>query len=86
MNGVCTLKYLGMSRVFRTGRMALQHSSCHQEAVEVIHFHCSPSDTCTQLSQENNRKMLLPCVKFLGRQGLGLREDGDENDGNFSSF
>ena len=45
-----------------------------------------------QLSQqyakemENNRNVLmkiLSCIKFLGRQGLALRGDGDESDGNF---
>lgn len=35
---------------------------------------------------ENNQVMLikiLSCVKFLARQGLALRGDGDESDGNF---
>lgn len=33
---------------------------------------------------ENNRVMkILPCIKFLGRQGIALRGDGDESDGNF---
>ena len=42
-----------------------------------------------QLSQEyaremeNNRKMILSCIQFLARQGLPLRGDGDEIDGNF---
>ena len=35
---------------------------------------------------ENNRKMLLrvlSCTRFLAQQGLALRGDGDESDGNF---
>ena len=68
-------------------------SRCHCEAVEVvISLPACCKDVGTQLSQqyakeiENNRKILLKilsCVKFLARQGLALRGDGDESDSNF---
>ena len=68
-------------------------SGCHREAVEVvISLPVSCRDVGAQLSQQyaneldSNRKILLKilsCIKFLGRQGLALRGDGDESDGNF---
>ena len=65
-------------------------SNCHREAVEVIIT--LPATTVhigVQLSQqyaremENNRTMLLSCIQFLAQQGLPLRGEDDESDGNF---
>lgn len=68
-------------------------SSCHREAVEVvITLPATTKDIGEQLVQqhakdkERNRKMLLKImssIRYLARQGLALRGDGDEEDGNF---
>ena len=70
-----------------------QQSSCHREAVEVvITLPATTKDVGEQLVQqlakekESNRKMLLKIlssIRYLARQGLALRGDGDEDDGNF---
>ena len=70
-----------------------EQSSCHREAVEVtITLPATTRDVGEQLCQEHqkeketNRKMLLKvisCIRYLARQGLALRGDGDEQDGNF---
>ena len=70
-----------------------EESSCHREAIEVIiTLPATTAHIGVQLSQqhasemENSHKMLvkiLSCIKFLARQGLALRGDLDENDGNF---
>ena len=70
-----------------------EQSSCHCEAVEVTFtLPATTRDVSEQLSQEHqkeketNRKMLLKvvsCIRYLARQGLALRGDGCEKDGNF---
>ena len=70
-----------------------EHSSCHREAIEVtITLPATTKDVAEQLSQqhskekEENREMLLKIlssIRYLARQGLPLRGDGDEQDGNF---
>ncbi len=68
-------------------------SSCHREAIEVtITLPATTMDVAELLSQQHskekevNRKMLLEIlssIRYLARQGLALRGDGDEQDGNF---
>ena len=70
-----------------------EQSSSHRQAVETTIT--IPSTTvsideqlCHQLSKEKeiNRGMLIKIissVRFLARQGLALRGDGSEDDGNF---
>ena len=70
-----------------------QESKCHREAVEVvITLPKTTVDIGEQLSlqhareKEYNRKYflhILSCIKYLVRQGLALRGDGDERDSNF---
>ena len=70
-----------------------QQSSCHREPVEVvITLPATTKDVGEQLVQQHakekecNRKMLLKImssIRYLTRQGLALRGDGDEDDGNF---
>ena len=70
-----------------------QQSSCHREAVEVlITLPVTTKDGGEQLVQQHskekeyNREMLLKImssIRYLARQGLALRGDGDEDDGNF---
>ena len=70
-----------------------EQSSCHRGAVEVtITLPATTRDVGEQLSKEHQkeketiRKMLLKviyCIQYLARQGLALRGDGDEQDGNF---
>ena len=70
-----------------------EQSSCHREAVEVmVSLPVTTRDIGEMLSQqhakekEGNRKVLLKIlanVKFLARQGLAFRGDGNESDGNF---
>ena len=70
-----------------------EQSSCHQQAVEVmVTLPATTRDIGEMLSQqhakekEGNRKILLKIlsnVRFLARQGLALRGDGDESDSNF---
>ena len=84
-----------------TGRMPLafkKHaaSHCHHEAnLVVITLPATTRHIGVQLSEqyakemEQNRSMLmkiLSCIKGLTRQGLPLRGDGDETDGNFLYF
>ena len=67
-------------------------SGCHRESVEmIINLPASTTHIGVQLSQqfakeiEDNGKMLikiLSCIRYLGRQGLALRGDGNESDGN----
>lgn len=69
-----------------------ERSACHCEAVEVVvTIPSSTQDVGMQLSQqfakqkENNRQALyqiMTSIKFLSRQGLALRGDKDESDGN----
>ena len=69
-----------------------QESKCHHEAVEVvITLPKTTVDIGEQLSlqhareKECNRKYflhILSCIKYLVRQGLALRGDGDERDSN----
>ena len=68
-------------------------SACHRQAVEiVITLPKTTRDVGEQLSREhavqkrNNRDALyisMSCARFLARQGLALRGDGTEKDGNF---
>lgn len=68
-------------------------STCHHEAVDVmITIPATTKDVGEQLSQQHcqekatNRKMflnILSSIRYLARQGLALRGDGDEQDGNF---
>lgn len=70
-----------------------QQSSCHREAVEVvITLPATTKDIGEQLVQQHakekecNRRMLLKImssIRYLAQQGLALRGDGDEEDGNF---
>ena len=70
-----------------------EQSSCHKEAVEMmISIPASTRDVGEMLSSQlaiekkKNREIfltILACIQFLGRQGLALRGDGDEVDGNF---
>ena len=66
-----------------------EQSSCHREAVEVmVSLPATTRDIGEMLSQqhakkEGNRKVLLKIlanVKFLARQGLAFRGDGNESD------
>ena len=69
-----------------------EKSVCHREAVEVmITLPATTRDIGEQLShqhaiqKEKNRDALyqiFSSVKYLGRQGLALRGDGNEKDGN----
>ena len=73
-----------------------QASACHREAVEVvITIPSTTQDIGEQLSHQHAAQkqqsrhalhQILTCVRFLGRQGLALRGDGDESDGNFKSL
>ena len=66
-----------------------EQSSCHRETVEVTIT--LPATTRNvgeqhQKGKETNRRMLLKvisCIQYLARQGLVLRGDRDEQDGNF---
>ena len=68
-------------------------SACHHKAVEVmIALPSTTHDIHEQLSQQHaaqklrNSKALyqiLSSIKFLCRQRIALRGDGDESDGNF---
>ena len=70
-----------------------QQSACHHAAVEVvITLPATTKDVGELLVQQHakekecNRKMLLKIlasIRYLARQGLALRGDGDEDDGNF---
>ena len=70
-----------------------EQSACHREAVDVVlTLPATTKDIGEQLSQqhakekESNQKMLLKIlssIKYLARQGLDLRGDGDEADSNF---
>ena len=65
----------------------------HREAVEVIiTLPLTTRDIGEQLSQQhatqklNNRQSLyqiISSMRYLGRQGLAFRGDGNESDGNF---
>ena len=73
-----------------------QQSGCHREAVEVvITLPTTTKDIGEQLVQfhakekEYNCKMLLKImssIRYLARQGLAMRGDGDEEDGNFTQL
>ena len=73
-----------------------QGSDCHREAVDaLIVLPLCTKDVGELQSQEHeaekarNREMLLlvlQSVQFLARQGLPLRGDGNESDGNFSQL
>ncbi len=68
-------------------------SNCHREAVELTITIPATTTNVMELMQynqvkekENNRGMLLKIVssiRYLARQGLPLRGDGSEEDGNF---
>ena len=68
-------------------------SACHHSAVDVmITIPATTRDIGEQLSQihsqekATNRRMflkILSSIRYLARQGLALRGDGDEHDGNF---
>ena len=70
-----------------------ENSSCHREAVELlITLPATRRDVGEMLSTEHqrekqtNRGMLLKiisCVKYLARQGMALRGDGEEENSNF---
>ena len=70
-----------------------EQSSCHRETVQVTFtLPATTRDVGEQLShqhkkeKETNRRMLLKvvsCIRYLARQGLALRSDGGEQDGNF---
>ena len=70
-----------------------QLSACHHKAVDVmITIPSTTKDIGEQLSQihrqekATNRRMflkILSSIRYLARQGLALRGDGDEQDGNF---
>ena len=70
-----------------------QLSACHHKAVDVmITIPSTMRDIGEQLSQihreekATNRKMflkILSSIRYLARQGLALRGDGDEQDGTF---
>ena len=70
-----------------------QLSACHHKAVDVmITIPSTTRDIGEQLSQihrqekATNRRMflkILSSIRYLARQGLALRSDGDEQDGNF---
>ena len=84
-----------MTAVLKVLKVLKKHkqSSCHREAVEVTTtFPATTRDVGEQLShqhqkeKETNRRMLLKvvsCIRYLARQGLALRGDGDEQDENF---
>ena len=71
-------------------------SSCHHEAVEaIITLPATTRDIGEQLSQQHskekqvNRKMLLKIVsslRYLARQGLAVRGDGNEKDCNLAQL
>ena len=73
-----------------------EKSTCHREAVEVIFTLPSTTrDIGEQLSQQHvaqklkNRQALyqiLSSIRFLGRQGLAIRGDGNELDVNFQQL
>lgn len=70
-----------------------QLSACHHKAVDVmITIPSTTRDVGEQLSQihrqekATNRRMflkILSSIRYLAQQGLALRGDGDEQDGNF---
>ena len=70
-----------------------QESKCHREAVEVvITLPKTTVDIGEQLSLQHAREKdcnckyflhILSCIKYLVRQGLAIRGDGDERDSNF---
>ena len=71
-------------------------SACHREAVEVlVTLPATTRDVGEHLSHEhavqkvNNQQTLLQVlssVRFLSRQGLAFRADGDESDGNLQQL
>ena len=73
-----------------------EDNATHKEAVEVmITLPAATRDIGEQLSQQHaaqkvkNRKALLQimsCIRFLSRQGLAMRGDGNESDGNFQQL
>ena len=73
-----------------------EKSASHREAVEVIvTLPATTRDIGEQLSQQHaaqklkNRQALyqiISSIRFLGRQGLAVRGDGDESDGNFQQL
>ena len=73
-----------------------EKSACHREAVEVsFTLPLATRDIGEQLSQQHaaqklkNRQALyqiLSSIRFLGRQGLAIRGDGNELDGNFQQL
>ena len=73
-----------------------EKSACHHQAVEVIvTLPSTTRDIGELLSQQHaaqklkNRQALyqiLSSIKFLGRQGLAIRGDGDESDGNLKQL
>ena len=69
-----------------------EQSSCHRESVEMVISLPSSKHIGSHLSQqyviqlESSSKVLwriLASIRYLARQGLALRGDGDESDGNF---
>ena len=85
--------FVNMCRFVTTQIQKHQESKCHREAVEVvITLSKTTVDIGEQLSlqharvKEYNRKYflhILSCIKYLVRQGLALRGDGDERDSIF---
>ena len=72
-----------------------EKSDCHKSSVEcIITLPTTTKDVGEMLSQQHavqkvNRETLLQiisAVRFLARQGLALRGDGDEMDGNLSQL
>ena len=73
-----------------------EKSASHHAAVEVVViFLLTTRDIGKQLSKEHaaqkiqNRQALyhiLSAIKFLNRQGLAIRGDGDESDGNLQQL
>lgn len=70
-----------------------QQTKCHKDAVDVvITIPSTTKDVGELLSKEHakekeiNRRMfvkIVTSIKYLARQGISLRGDGDEEDGNF---
>ena len=88
-----------MSREFSDGTTAFrkhEKSASHTEAIEVVvTLPATTRDVGELLSQQyaaqkvKNRDALfqiLKCIRFLSRQGLALRGNKDECDGNFSQL
>ena len=70
-----------------------QQTKCHKDAVDiVVTIPSTTKDVGELLSREHakekeiNRRMfvkIVTSIKYLARQGISLRGDGDEEDGNF---